>query len=261
MKHKHPPIAARWTAIAVVCSLLAASTGATRTNAQSLLNLNLGQTTQDVSQLVKVSADLLNQVLNAALGSRVNVIIQSNGPWNPLLDTVIALSGGQITSSYNNLNLKAVNLPASSVLILALNSQIDLISPDRPVRLLGHVSTTTGANAAATSNNSSALDGSGVGIAVIDSGLYASHQSFLGSNSATRIVANKDFTGEKRTDDPYGHGTHVASIAAGNARVSSGAYLGIAPNANLINLRVLDSKGTGTTSGLLKALDWVIIES
>ena len=71
-------------------------------------------------------------------------------------------------------------------------------------------------------------------------------------------MSSKDFTGERRTDDPYGHGTHVARIAAGNARVSSGAYLGIAPNANLINLRVLNSQGLGTTSGLLSALDWVL---
>ncbi|MGI8735539.1 MAG: hypothetical protein ACR2LM_19815 [Pyrinomonadaceae bacterium] len=197
----HRPIAARWTAIAIACALLAGVP--TRTQSQSLLNLNLGQTTQTVSQLGKVSSDLLNQVLGAALGARVNVIVQSNGPWSPLLDTVIALSGGQITSSYSNLNLKAVNLPASSVLALALNNQIDFISPDRTVRLLGHLSTTTGANAAATSVGRSDLDGSEVGIAIIDSGIYNSHQSFLGSNSAIRIVASKDFTGERRTDDPY----------------------------------------------------------
>ena len=148
----------------------------------------------------------------------MNVIVQSNGPWSPLLDTVIALLGGQVTAGYNNLNLRAVNLPASNVLIFALNDQIDFISPDRPVRLLRHLSTTSGADAEATPTNSSAVDGSRVGITVLDSGLYLLISPFLGGNSASRIVANKDFTGERRTDDPYGHGTHVASIAAGNAR-------------------------------------------
>ena len=78
------------------------------------------------------------------------------------------------------------------------------------------------------------------------------------TSGASRIVYNQDFTGEARTDDPYGHGTHVASIAAGNGIVSNAAYIGIAPNANLINLRVLDSQGTGTVSNLLSALDWVL---
>ena len=52
----------------------------------------------------KISRDLLDQVLGAALGERVNVIVQSNGPWSPLLDTVIALTGGQ-------------SLPATAILI------------------------------------------------------------------------------------------------------------------------------------------------
>src|ERR671920_1009351 len=65
-------------------------------------------------------------------------------------------------------------------------------------------------------------------------------------------------TGEGRTDDPYGHGTHVASIVAGNGRISNASYTGVAPNANLINLRVLNSQGAGTTAYLLRALDWVL---
>src|SRR5207244_7306240 len=73
-----------------------------------------------------------------------------------------------------------------------------------------------------------------------------------------RVIANQDFTGENRTDDPYGHGSHVASIAAGNGRVSNAAYLGIAPNAKIINLRVLNSNGTGTVSATLAALDWLL---
>src|SRR6266496_1080298 len=72
------------------------------------------------------------------------------------------------------------------------------------------------------------------------------------------LTVSKDFTGENRTDDPYGHGTHVAALAAGNGRVSNATYLGIASNAKLINLRVLDANGTGTVSSTLAALDWVL---
>ena len=87
------------------------------------------------------------------------------------------------------------------------------------------------------------LDGTGIGIAILDSGVDISHKAFLGNDDRLRVVVNKDFTGEGRTDDPYGHGTHVASIAAGNGRISNGKYLGIAPNASILNLRVLDRQG------------------
>ena len=68
-----------------------------------------------------------------------------------------------------------------------------------------------------------------------------------------------DFTGSgSPATDPFGHGTHVAALAAGNGSVAGGAYTGVAPNANVINLRVLDEDGVGTTAALLDALEWVM---
>src|SRR5205085_749056 len=120
-------------------------------------------------------------------------------------------------------------------------------------------SLTTGADQirSATTNNT-VLDGSGIGIAILDSGIDTNHHSFLDRSNGVRVVYSEDFTGEGRTDDPYGHGTHVASLAAGNGRISNAQFTGIAPNANLINLRVLGATGTGSTSTILSALDWVI---
>ncbi|MGH9962222.1 MAG: S8 family serine peptidase, partial [Pyrinomonadaceae bacterium] len=133
------------------------------------------------------------------------------------------------------------------------------VSLDREVRILGHLSQTTGADAVRTNGPpSSRLDGTGIGIAVLDSGVDTEHRAFLDRTGNLRVVRSQDFTGEDRTDDPYGHGTHVASIAAGNGRISSARYIGIAPNANIINLRVLNSLGLGSTSGVLSALDWVL---
>src|ERR1044072_4201900 len=66
--------------------------------------------------------------------------------------------------------------------------------------------------------------GTGSGIAVLDSGIDGHHASFLNKSNGTRVVYNEDFTGEGRTDDPYGHGTHVASLAAGNGRISNGEF-------------------------------------
>src|SRR5437016_7043204 len=107
------------------------------------------------------------------------------------------------------------------------------------------------------------FDGSGVVIAVLKSGIDPNHVALTYAQARSRIVVNQDFTGELDangfpiTSDPYGHGTHVANIAAGNGKVAQGSYVGIAPNASIINLRVLNSQGVGTEAALLSALDWV----
>jgi subtilisin family serine protease len=72
-----------------------------------------------------------------------------------------------------------------------------------------------------------------------------------------RIVYSNDFTDEGTADDNFGHGTHVAGIAAGNSGRDNGAYRGVAPGANIVNLKVLDSTGIGNTSWLLNALEWI----
>ncbi len=93
------------------------------------------------------------------------------------------------------------------------------------------------------------LDGKNIGIAILDSGMDTQHQSFRSALlQSSRVLVNKDFTGENRTTDNYGHGTHVTSSAAGINPVSGTTYDGVATNANIISLRVLNSRGTGTTA-------------
>ena len=81
----------------------------------------------------------------------------------------------------------------------------------------------------------------------------------------TRIVYSYNFTSDNPTDtlDSYGHGTHVAGLIAGNGSNSTGSqysrtFKGIAPNANLINLRVLDANGQGTDSSVIAAIQAAI---
>ncbi|MFK7889148.1 MAG: S8 family serine peptidase [Gammaproteobacteria bacterium] len=58
--------------------------------------------------------------------------------------------------------------------------------------------------------------------------------------------------------DPLGHGTHVAGIAGGNGTLSAGAYPGMAPDAQIFDVRVLRHDGRGTVSDVLAGLDWVL---
>jgi len=72
------------------------------------------------------------------------------------------------------------------------------------------------------------LDGTGVTVAILDTGIDATHPDLAG-----KIVAAENFTQTPSTDDTVGHGTHVASIIAGTGAASDGKYRGVAPGAKL----------------------------
>jgi serine protease AprX len=208
----------------------------------------------------KGSADLRAKAHSLTSTDTVKIIIQLRGPMSSALSSLLNSNGVHLKQSFNGLGAHIVEMPASAFDTLAAFDEVGYMSYDRPVQSMGHLSVTTGADTLRTTNgaNVSGLDGTGIGIAVLDSGIYRDHTDFLNRGNTVRVVYSQDFTGENRTDDPYGHGTHVAAIAGGGGRVSNGAYLGIAPNANLVNLRVLNSQGTGTVANTLAALDWVL---
>src|SRR5207302_19442 len=88
-------------------------------------------------------------------------------------------------------------------------------------------------------------DGTGVGVAVIDSGISDHPDLHDPATGLSRVVYNESFVPATDSTDGYGHGTHVAGIIAGNGSQSKGAIYGVAPHVNLINLKVLDSNGSG----------------
>lgn len=96
------------------------------------------------------------------------------------------------------------------------------------------------------------LSGKGITVAVIDSGV-ADHPDLVG-----RIVARVDLTGEASNGDPGGHGTHVAGLIAGNGSASTGAWTGVAPQANIASVRVIDATGHARLSTIFAGLQWVL---
>src|SRR5215813_14616207 len=190
---------------------------------------------------------------------KVSVIVQQVGSGDSDLRSALNANGGSELRSFLSLGFHVLNLPASAIAAISDRADVAYVSPNRETQVLGHLSATTGADLVRVTSgtNVSGVDGTGIGIAILDSGMYPNHVSFLDRNNGNRVALSLDFTGENRVDDPYGHGTVVASIAGGNGRVASASYLGIAPNARLFNLRVLNSQGRGTVAGVLAALNWI----
>jgi subtilisin family serine protease len=197
----------------------------------------------------KISPSLSRQYRDDEL---VQVILQLNSAPTGRLKALLRRAGIKVKDNFEAFNSAVVELPSSVIAELSEFDEVEFISLDREVHLLGHVEETTGAVVMRTQSGNSGLKGKDVNIAVLDSGIDKDHHQ-IGS----RIEAQFDFTGEGRLDDPYGHGTHVASLAAGVDHVAHGAYTGIAPEAKVINLRVLNSGGLGAVSNVMKALNWI----
>ncbi|RFC70830.1 S8 family serine peptidase [Streptomyces sp. AcE210] len=101
---------------------------------------------------------------------------------------------------------------------------------------------------------SAGVTGKGVKVAVLDTGIDASHPDFAG-----QIAASQDFTGSKYgTDDKQGHGTHTASTVAGTGAASDGKERGVAPDAQLLIGKVLNDSGSGSESMIISGMQWAL---
>jgi serine protease AprX len=194
--------------------------------------------------------------------TNVNVIVQYyNPPTNNELDfanSVAAANGKKLGL------VKAYALKTSPAYVQNLITQdpnIKYVSLDRPLK--GAMNYAVPAVNADVAHNLG-YDGTGIGIAVIDSGINPVWDLNVPNSKASRIVYSQNFdTTANTTSDLYGHGTHVAGIIAGNGAASlcsncDVAFRGIAPNANIINLRVLDANGSATDSTVISAIQQAI---
>src|SRR5215212_3146421 len=158
----------------------------------------------------KISSDLRELVSGAHSGDElVRIILQGREDTGGNLRSLLQRNGVKVRGHFNNLDTRVVEVPASMIDELAADPDVSYLSPDREVQSFGHVSATTGTDAARPAylpGVTSALDGSGVGIAVLDSGIYTGHLAFKGKDGLTRIAVNVDLTGAKRMNlaDTFG---------------------------------------------------------
>jgi subtilase family protein len=107
--------------------------------------------------------------------------------------------------------------------------------------------------------------GEGVDVALIDTGVVPVD----GLTAPGKVVNGPDLSWESQAPsldhlDTYGHGTHMAGIIAGReneaTRVDKGSdrFLGVAPDARLVNVKVADSYGATDVSQVIAAIDWVV---
>jgi serine protease AprX len=176
-------------------------------------------------------------------------------------------------------NLVAADVPAREVDALAAEPGIVRIAYDAPVQSQSTTSPLSASNlktvypqavrAAELWSASSPIQGTGVTVAVLDSGVKGVGD-FMGVNGtgtapgSNRLLAKIiSIAGQASADDDNGHGTWVAGIIGGRGwgaagTADDGNYVGVAPNVNLVGVKVSDATGQSRVSNVISGLQWVV---
>ena len=197
----------------------------------------------------------------------VGVIVQKLGNGTNVEDLVARL-GGAVTKDLHIISAFAVQLPAKAVPELARAAGVRWVSFDAPVESTGkppkppkppkdgdnlpqnYYLDTLGVRQVWDMG----LQGQGITVAVIDSGINNDHDF-----RQNRILVSRNFNPESvATTDGFGHGTHVAGIIGGNGYDSDGLYMGIAPQVSLISLKINNNVGMAYESDTVDAMQWVL---
>jgi serine protease AprX len=221
------------------------------------------KTNQITALFVMAAAPLLCQehklsgeLQSLSTQSNVQVIVQykhdpTNADHQRMMDR-----GGQVNRVMHSIQAGSYSLPANALAALEEDPNIAHVSMNHKIKAkLDYVNAAINAP---TARQSYGVNGAGIGVAVIDSGL--THDTDFGKGA--RIVYQYDFLGGNGNDH-YGHGQHVAAIIAGDGSAAACSSCtrnlgGIAPGANILNLRVLDDNGETDDSTLVAAIDMAI---
>ena len=203
-----------------------------------------------------------------------SVIVKVSGDLTPVQEAQMTALGADITGRLSIIHSVALRVPTRNLHKLASLPFVTHLSSDGSVLKCDDF--TDASSGAYTAFQEYGLTGKGITVAVVDSGIHQTDDMNGGSKlrlfnvGGNRLLARVDFSpkhnGGGQTgpgDDPCGHGTHVAGIIAGNGQKSSDNnckkhFIGLAPAANLVSVRVLDGNGETDVSTVISGLQWTV---
>lgn len=214
--------------------------------------------------LAEISAESPSQI--------VSVIIQVKHN-NQDVEALISRFDGEITHNLHILNAVTAQLPAAAAANLAQDPNVRWVSLDSQVGTSKRKTVSESVEFEPQPENyfldtlnvrpvwDSGLLGQGITVAVIDSGVNPEKDLQVNPNKAkpdSRVIEQVTFNSNAgHANDATGHGTHVAGIIAGSGYRSEGLYAGIAPQANIISLKICDENGMAYESDAIAAMQWV----
>jgi len=227
-----------------------------------------------------LAAGALSAVVQAA-PQFVSVIVRAQPGETANADEAITSAGGHVQQTIGLINAVVAEVPTTHVQELSASTGVAQVTLNAPVQLLGSSYSAAGAFSPATDVNSmynieqmdgahaywnAGYTGQGVGVALIDSGVTPVD----GLSTQGKVVNGPDLSFESQDPsleylDTFGHGTHMAGIIAGRdteaTSVSSSDtthFFGMAPDAQIVSVKVADAQGQTDVSQVLAAIDWVV---
>ena len=169
---------------------------------------------------------------------------------------------GQVVTDLDIVNGVAADLSAADLAALQQDADVTIV-PDAPVSIAATSDLTSSTRAPAAvfpmttgadvTNASMGLNGQGVTVAVLDTGI-SRLPDFAG-----RLVGGVDLSGEGDPFlDSYGHGTFVSGLIAGNGASSNGVFVGEAPKASLASVKVAGASGVTDLATVISGVQWAV---
>jgi len=189
--------------------------------------------------------------------ARIAVLISFRRIPGPSEQALVRSRGGAIKYSYRLVPGIAASLPEKAVAALRASPGITRIEPDGQVHAVDAELDRSWGVKRIGAGVVHALPNTGAGIklAIIDTGIDYSHPDL-----AANYGGGYDFVnGDGDPMDDHSHGTHVAGIVA--ARDDGAGVVGVAPDAELYALKILDASGSGNDSDLIAAMEWAVTHS
>jgi serine protease AprX len=207
----------------------------------------------------KVDAALL-QVAESEAGSSLSIIVRERRPSSSVAEDLVEELGGRVTHELTIVGGFSADVPGSAVATLAGSDAVARVWGDARVSVdavdMGKFDTwppnTIWQKAIRLPQVPKAYTGAGVTVALLDTGV--SRVPDLGN----RVLARVDFTPEHDGYDSYGHGTHMAGIIAGDGTSSRGGWMGTAPGASIVSVKVAGADGSTDVSVVLAGLEWIV---
>ena len=178
-----------------------------------------------------------------------------------LAQRMTAANGGRLRFTYESaIRGFAADLPDAAAAALARNPNVEFVEQDQVMTAFADLTTQSGATWGLDRIDQASLPltgtfgysntGAGITAYIIDTGIRMNHSEFAASAGSRAIDGYDAVNLGTPADDCNGHGTHVAGTVGGNT-------YGVAKGVTLVAVRVLDCAGSGTTSGVIRGIDWV----
>jgi serine protease AprX len=190
--------------------------------------------------------------------AQLRVIVRERVPASDRAEAAVRRLGGTVTTELPLIGGFVARIPGGALRSLASAPAVRSVSADARIRMAGAMNrydsappNTVWQKVIGLTRIASKYKGTGITVALVDTGLTDTVD--LGN----RVLARVDLTPDHDGFDRFGHGTHMAGIMVGDGTASAGKWVGVAPKANLVSVKVAGADGSTDVSEVIAGLQWV----